>query len=265
MKYFLKGSGIILIFLLTLASESFAQRIQWPEGKKTAIVLTYDDGISSQLTNAIPQLDKAGFKGTFFIDGSMPESEILQWRKAAQEGHELANHTLYHPCSMNTLKLRPRFANENYNANAIIREIHMMNNMLFAIDGKSERTYAYPCCQTIVGGKDYVDTLRLTGLVTAARVGGGKVPITNLKTLDLYRVPSWAPVDVYESSVLIDYVQKVLKTGGLGVFQFHGIGGDYLITSGEAHQGLIDYLKEHPEIWVATFKEITDYISAFQK
>ena len=262
---FCKKNFWILVLIFMVGTPCHSQSFKWPDGKKAAIVLTYDDGINSQLQIAIPQLNKAGFKGTFFIDGSMPDSEILEWRKAAEEGHELANHTLYHPCSMNTLKLRPRFANENYDAYSIIREIYMMNNMLFAIDGKTERTYAYPCCETVVGGKDYVDTLKTTGLVTAARIGGDKVPITNLKTLDLYRVPSWPSHEVDDAAVLIDYVQKVADTGGLGVFQFHGIGGDYLITSAEAHQGLVDYLKKHPEIWVATFKEVTDYIATFQK
>lgn len=53
------------ILLATLACQAHAQ-FKWPEGKLAAVVLTYDDALSSQLDVAIPQLDSAGFKGTFF-------------------------------------------------------------------------------------------------------------------------------------------------------------------------------------------------------
>jgi hypothetical protein len=257
----IRNIALFYACLQVLPRISCGQEGFWPEGKKAAIVLTYDDGITSHLEVAIPQLDRAGYKGTFFIDGVMPEKEILLWREAGRNGHELANHTVYHPCSKNVLKLHPHYVNENYDRQSIIREIAMMNRMLFAIDGKSRRTYAYPCTDTVVGGEDYVDTLRSTGLVTCARIGGGKRPVTDLKSMDFFRIPSWAPVDVNEAAVLIEYAVSVLESGGLGVFQFHGVGGDYLAVSAEAHQGLLEYLESQPDIWVGTFQEVVDYIS----
>ena len=257
--------GFWIFYSLGILSGHYASAQSiWPHGKKAAIVLTYDDGITSQLQTAIPRLNQAGLSGTFFLDAEMTDSEILLWRAAAKKGHELANHTLFHPCSEKTLKLHPHYINENYDPHVIIREISLMNNLLFAIDGRTRRTYAYPCCETIVGGKDYVDTLRSTGLVDYARVGGDKVPVTDIKNLDLFRVPSWAPVDVNDPALLIDYAEKTLDSGGLGVFQFHGVGGDYLEVSTAAHQGLLDYLKNHPEIWVGTFREVMDYVKDFQ-
>jgi peptidoglycan-N-acetylglucosamine deacetylase len=259
-------SHLIVLALVTLTPFLLvAQPIAWPAGKKAVIVLTYDDGITSQLDNAIPALDKHHLKGTFFIDGTMPYEEILRWLQASEEGHELANHSIYHPCSQETLSLRRQYVNENYDRYAIIREIAMMNRYLFALDHKTKRTFAYPCTETIVGGKDYVDTLRTTHLVTSARIGGDKVPITDLKHLDLFRVPSWAPTDVYDGNVLIEYAKMTLDKGGLGIFQFHGIGGDYLKVSAEAHEKLLDYLLAHPEIWVATYQEATDYVAAHQQ
>ncbi len=180
------------IMALSLSPVILGQGSFWPEGKKAAIVLSYDDALVSHLNIAIPQLDHAGFRGTFFLDGGMQEKEVLQWREAGQNGHELANHTVFHPCSKNVLKLHPHYINENYDRLTIIREIAVMNRMLFAIDGKSRRTFAYPCTDTVVGGKDYVDTLRSLDLVVYARIGGGKVPITDVGTVDLFRVPSWA-------------------------------------------------------------------------
>ena len=37
----------------------------WPDGAQAAVSLRYDDAIKSQLDNAIPALNKSGFKGTF--------------------------------------------------------------------------------------------------------------------------------------------------------------------------------------------------------
>ena len=264
LMFFRQYSAMVFLSLLT-APILKGQNFFWPDDKKVAIVLTYDDGITSQLETAITQLDKEEFKGTFFIDGSMSDDEIIKWRQASLNGHELGNHTIFHPCSEKTLKLHPHYLNENYDRHTIIREIDMMNSMLFAVDGKTRRTYAYPCCETVVGGKDYVDTLRTSGLVTYARVGGGKVPVTDLKSLDLFRVPSWVATDINDPEVLIEYVEKTLKSGGLGIFQFHGVGGDYLSVSAEAHQGLLNYLKEHPDVWVGTFVEVMDFVSSYQR
>ena len=130
----------------------------WPRHKKAVIVLTYDDGLNSQLNTAIPQLDSAGFKATFFlIGGDLDYNNIPKWRAAAKKGFELANHTIYHPCI--STEDNP-VASQKYTPNTIVNEIGIMNTILFALDGNTSRTYAYPCTETSVGGKDYVDTLK---------------------------------------------------------------------------------------------------------
>ena len=253
--------AIFLLFSLTLSADA-QQKIVWPEGKKAAIVLTYDDALLSQLNIAIPQLDSFKFKGTFFLDARMSETEMLRWRNVSRHNHELANHTLYHPCSSKSFPARDRYTSETYDAHAIIREIAVMNKLLFGIDGKAERTYAYPCAQTYVEGKDYVDTLRSTGLIKYARVGGGKNSIiTDFQFLDPLKVPCWGVPDQPNKNELIDFAQATLERGGLGIYMFHGIGGDYIQVSADAHQTLVQFLAAHQhEIWVTTFMEMMDYV-----
>jgi hypothetical protein len=56
---------------------------------------------------------------------------------------------------------------------------------------------------------------------------------------------------------MIRWVENTRRTGRAGVIVFHGVGGDYLSVSGEAHQQLVAYLKAHErEIWTATFSEV---------
>src|SRR5688500_15422895 len=70
-------------------------------GKKAAVVITYDDAINEHLDNAIPVLDSLGLKATFYITAYSPSSQQRQkdWKAIAINGHELGNHTLYHPCT----------------------------------------------------------------------------------------------------------------------------------------------------------------------
>ena len=64
--------------------------------------------------------------------------------------------------------------------------------------------------------------------------------------LDPFRVPSRSFPDTVTAEQLIAYVKDVQAKGGMGVFMFHGVGGDYLVNSAAAHQGLVNYLKAHP-------------------
>ncbi|MBD0288741.1 MAG: polysaccharide deacetylase family protein, partial [Flavisolibacter sp.] len=70
------------------------------QGKKCAVVLTYDDGLNIHLAKVIPALDSVKLKGTFYISDYFNglNAQIPGWRKAAAKGHELANHTVWHAC-----------------------------------------------------------------------------------------------------------------------------------------------------------------------
>ncbi|WP_423147948.1 polysaccharide deacetylase family protein [Rubrolithibacter danxiaensis] len=255
-----------LLFILLLLSPFFSsaqQHVRWPKGKKAAIILTYDDALKSQIDIAIPQLDSANLKGTFFLDTYFNEQDLSRWRAAAKKGHELANHTLYHPCAASSVKTKPEYSSENYTLNSIIREIATMNKLLYTIDNKTSRTYAYPCTETVVGGGNYLDTLRRSSLVKYARSGGDKNSIiTDFKTLDNFQVPSWAAANNPTGDELTDFVKRTQTAGGLGIFMFHGVGGDYLQISAQAHRQLLKYLKDHEkEIWITTFQEVMDYVN----
>jgi peptidoglycan/xylan/chitin deacetylase (PgdA/CDA1 family) len=248
---------LIAAFLLLTAVAQAQQKMRWPHHKKAVIVLTYDDALASQLDVAVPQLDSAGFKATFFLTGDINSTTIPKWRSLSKRGFELGNHTLYHPCEVADNPV----SSDGYTPYQIIREIEVSNNLLFAVDGEKVRTYAYPCAETTVGKKDYVDTLRKYGLVKYARVGGDvDAIITDFKSLDPLKVPSYGLDENTPAEKLIAFVENVQKSGGMGIIMFHGIGGDYITTSASAHRELLAYLKQNKkEIWVTTFKEAMDY------
>ena len=90
---FLLGLGLAFGSQISVAAD---KPFQWPTGAKAAINLAYDDALPTQLDNAIPALDKYGLKGSFYLTLSAETvaNRMADWRKAAINGHELANHTI---------------------------------------------------------------------------------------------------------------------------------------------------------------------------
>lgn len=261
--------AVVRFALLSLAALSMDAHSQfaWPPGKTSAIVLTYDDALASQLDVAVLQLNAKHFKGTFFLDGDITEAEKRRWRQAQRAGHELGNHSYFHPCPRALSPDRPKYHTEDYDVPRMLAEIKSMNDILISIDGDKKRSYGVPCSQMRVGGVDYTNALIISGLVKYVRTGGDQFRsvISDPKTLDPFQVPSWGPVDHPDGPRLVAYVTRVQEAGGLGVLQFHGVGGDYLEITERAHRELLQYLDRHPEIWVDTFQNVMDYVVAHSR
>ena len=239
--------------------------------RKAIICLTYDDALESQLTNAIPQLDSNGFKATFFINSIPGSSEIfaqgsssfLNWRKAAANGHELANHTLFHPCP-EKLGWQKDIALETYTLDQLLAEIETATVYLSQIDHKTEkRSFAFPCNNTIVRGIDYSKKLKERNMVAFARAGGDKSSILpDLKKIDPMQVPSWHVMESTTAEELIAFAEAVKKVKGMGVYQFHGIGGPLFTISKETHRQFLHYLKTNEnDFQIMTFSDAMEFVS----
>jgi len=248
---------LILLAIVSLSDVTLARQsaVKWPGGKQAAIVLTYDDALRSHLDVAIPQLDAAGLKGTFFLTGRFPQDEVERWRKAAASGHELANHSVIHPCAKGSFDMPEQYNNERYSVQTMLAEIGIMNTMLHAIDGGTERTYATPCGQTVVGGEDYIAALKAAGIVKYVRDAGGHAE----RGPDGFSAPGTFFPETVTGAELIAFVDAARARGGLAVLGFHGVGGDYLKVTAEAHQQLVRYLHDHQDVfWVTTFRQAMD-------
>lgn len=141
-----------------------------------------------------------------------------------------------------------------------------MNSFLYAIDGKKEHAYAYPCGQCVAGGKDYSRPLLDSGLVKYCRGAAGRHVVTDAKTLNFALIPTLPAKEGCKADDLIRYVRDTLEKHGLGIIVFHGVGGDYLTVDAAEHQKLVDFLAAHSDvIWVTTFSEALDYVAAQTK
>ena len=237
--------------------------MDWPNGARAAIVLTYDDAAPSQLDHAIPALDSAGFKGTFFLS-NVRQVDVARWKAAAASGHELANHTLNHPCLAGTFDMPVRQQLEQHTPESVLREVGQQNVLLTALDGRQEHGFAVPCGQTLAGGKDYLEPLRRSRLVTYSR----SVDETDddlhrdPASFDLMRLPGRAFSSPAGATQLAEFAEKAAKGGGLAVYVFHGVGGDHLSVTAREHSRFVEWLAAHRETyWVATMRDVVEWIS----
>ena len=84
---------------IAFAGNSFAAHTitTWPDNKAGAVSLSFDDGMLSHETLAIPALDARGMKGTFFVITDKVAGDWGPWMNASLNGHEIGSHTLSHP------------------------------------------------------------------------------------------------------------------------------------------------------------------------
>ncbi len=245
------------------------QGFVWPNGARAAVALTYDDGIDAHLDHAMPDLEGRDLRGTFYVPGNSPSlaKRMEKWRAAAERGHELGNHSVFHPCLRVNTKGRERtFVTperdlDNYTLRRMADELAVNNTLLQAVDGRSLRTYAYTCSDTTAGSVPYTGVLR--PLFPAARGGEDRVIVRDLRALDLHHVTSWMVADVTGDD-LIAFIKEAVDAGGLAVIMFHGIGGGHRINvDRQAHQTLLDWLdRNRKSVWTDTFLHVTSHIAA---
>lgn len=126
---------VVFILLVSIGLFSSAQNKRVWNNKNCAVVLTYDDALNVHIDNAIPVLDSLKLKATFYLSGysGVLNSRMTEWETIAKKGHELANHTLFHPC---TGKRPGRefvtadYDLNNYSLRRLTDEIKMTNTLL---------------------------------------------------------------------------------------------------------------------------------------
>lgn len=252
---------------LALAPAHAGEGFRWPDGARAAVSLAYDDAAPSQLDNAIPALDRHGLHGSFYLTLSSPsvQSRMAEWRAAARHGHELANHTLFHQCEGGTPDHAWVPASRDLRtttAEQMRDQVTVANTMLQALDGATERTFTIPCGDRIAAGQDYVNLVR--DQFVAIKAGPGAV-VPSMRTLDPYNVPVATPTGV-TGAQLIALVKEAGEKGTMVNFTFHGVGGDHLSVSKEAHEELVRFLADNRKLyWTDTFIHIMKYVKAGQR
>ena len=240
----------------------------WPSGVRAAVSLSFDDAAPSQLDCAIPILNRYGLQGTFYVNpgpGQRFEKELDRWRAARCAGHEIANHTITHPCSGNFAFITPDRALENLTLEQIEADIAAASARLRElIPGIGAFSFAYPCGQTYVGRgarrQSYVPVVARH--FTVARGVGESA--NDPRICDLHCLSSWM-VQHLSGEELVAMLEPALAAGHWAIFCFHGIGGDHIPVDAAAFEHLVRYLAQRREsVWTDTVQRIGEYVAKRQ-
>lgn len=260
---------LLLVYILILSTCAFstnAQSLKPWHGKKCAVVLTYDDALNQQLDNAVPLLDSLNLKATFYVTAFSTSMQIrlYNWKGLAAKGHELGNHTMFHPC----LADRPgrefvleEYKLNNYTVKRMIDETRMTNLFLQALDGKTKRTFAFTCGDMKIGDSSFIKPMQKDFVASRAV----RSEMHKINEVDLYNVDCYM-VNNHTAAQMIQWAKKAAETKSLLVMLFHGVGGgNGLDVQLKEHRAFLQYLKQNEKnIWVAPMLEVAEHIKKWQ-
>lgn len=211
---------------------------KYKQDKACAISYTFDDGLAEHYTLVAPQLEKRGFRGTFWICGSKinKDSETIsdttrmtwsQLREMSDKGHEISNHGWAH-------KNFARFPIEE-----IKEDILKNDSAIFANIEVMPRTFCYPNNNKKAEGRRIAEQNRVGTRLKQRSIGSKSTP-----------------------EDLEKWMNTLIETNDWGVGMTHGL--TYGYDAFRNPQRLWDHWDQvkakEDKIWVGTFREVVSYI-----
>jgi peptidoglycan/xylan/chitin deacetylase (PgdA/CDA1 family) len=237
------------------------KKFTWPNNAACAVTVTYDDGLTSQLDNALPVLREHGIKGTFFLSGAAltDAAQGLRWSQAVKDGHEIGCHTIHHACDMKWEFVKQGYSLQDYSIQRMKEELETNKKIINSYGYKPKKyVFAYPCGESALGpGMAQSFKPLIKEMFIAAR--GVTREYAQPETADLNEVPCFEAPVIAEG--IIEIVEKAKQDRAWAVILFHGVGGDYISVTKEVHEAFIKYLAQNREtIYTDTFGSIAGMI-----
>ena len=214
--------------------------LKWQDGKKAVFMLAFDDSAPSQLKNVIPELEKRKIVGTFYLvtGNSLYAGLRLKWERAAQSPYvEVANHSFTHRGVTSAEQLNP--------------ELEQCNEVLYRIHPERKQP-------------------RLMGFGQPGGVPWKVSKDEEKQALAKYhlveRPPFYGPPMHYKSPAeMVAAVDAALAKGEMGHMDFHGVGGDWLVTPIEWFSALLDKLEaSRDQLWITDTASWHKYVTERQ-
>jgi peptidoglycan-N-acetylglucosamine deacetylase len=231
----------------------------WPGGQRAAVSLTYDDAVPSQRVHAARQLGLQRLPGTFFVLGSSEDlsRHRRKWQALLAAGHELASHTMHHPCDCSHDWVPRGYTSQDYNLPRMRQELEQTRELLEGLGARAPYTFAYPCGETRIGSpaESYVPVV--SELFLAARGVEPRVADPWNDSLEL--VPAFD--GAREAAELIALCEQAEASGGWLVLLFHGVGADHLAVTLKAHAALLEHLGRCRDVlWTESFGNVASHV-----
>src|SRR6266516_3391479 len=234
---------------------------RWPEGKRAAVSLSFDDARLSQVDTGLGVFRRLVVRVTFFVQSAHIQERLVGWKQAVADGHEIGNHTVTHPCTGNyAFSLKNPL--EDYDLRKIAEQLDDANEQIRRMLGVIPKTFAYPCGQKFVGrGLDVRSYVPL--VAERFLVGRGYLDesANDPHVCDLAQAMGTS-FDDMEFEQMRNQVEQAANEGRWVMFVGHEIGKrGYQVTDTAALEALCEYLKDPAHgIWLGTVAEIAEYI-----
>jgi peptidoglycan/xylan/chitin deacetylase (PgdA/CDA1 family) len=242
----------------------------FPNGAVCAVSLSYDDSVPIHHQRVAPLLHAHGLHGTFYLSINSLHTPD-EWKKVAAQGHELGNHSLFHPCRReppgNYGWLAEDYDLANYSPRRFRDELEVANKFIDMLDGGRPRTYGNNCTHLTIGRGHKLEPMDpiLDDLFVAARgaITGEPVDPAN---------PAFTRLGHYNGDgktfeQLRAEIEGARARGGWIIYMFHGVGKDThnLYVDEEEHRKLVEWLdQESASIWTAPVVDVAQHLKAAQ-
>lgn len=263
------GVGLV-IFGLMICNIVVGQQVRapfkWPEGKRVAVSLTFDDARLSQVDKGTALLDEYNVKATFYVLPGQVKERLEGWKKAVASGHEIGSHSLNHPCSGNFAWSREK-ALENYTIEKMRAELIESNKSIESLLGVKPKVFAYPCGQTFVGRgantKSYVPVIAELYLSGRGWLDEGP----NDPTFCDFAQLTGMEMDGKDFEDLLPLFESARKNNLWVVLAGHEMNdsGQQTTRLSMLHK-LIEYAKDPSNgVWIAPIGTVAKYVQEHQK
>ena len=184
----------------------------------------------------------------------------------AARGHELGNHSLFHPCrsepSARMEWLDPAYNLVDYNERRLREELETASFVLQLVDGQSQRTYANTCWHRTFGSGEQQQPMEpiLADYFLAARGGQTDKPV-NLADIDFMNLGS-VHADQHTFADLRAQVETLAQNGGWIIYTMHGVGlGTHgLYIDRDEHNRFTGWLGQNQDtVWTAPMIEVARF------
>jgi len=217
----------------------------WYDFKQSAVSFTFDDNTPNQISVALPLFDQYDYKMTFF--------PVINWgpnwtalKTAAQNGHEIASHTVSHT-DLSTLT-NDQQINEFKNSQDAINA---------QIDGEQCLTIAYPYC---ISG---ISSITEKYYIAARGCSGSIVSKTPSNFMNISSFVCGSQGSIQRSSDFSDKAKSAVRLQGWTVFLIHAVDDEagYSPTSSAELGKALQFFTENEETyWLTTFSNTVRYI-----
>lgn len=243
----------------------------WPDPKhQAAVSLTFDDGGPTQLSRAIPLMDKRGLRGSFYLcpRGDDYAKQLAPWVEVAKRGHEIGNHTLSHTCSINLHSFPPAGGLERMTLDKIEADILEAEKRLRTLFPEiKQRSFCYPCYQTHVGmgltRQSYVPVVAKH--FVAGRASGEYGLPNHPLNCDLHCLVC-QPCEHMPGAELVGLAEQAARRVRWVIFTFHSIDGGRLGINEFDFADLVEHLDVHRDrFWTAPVAEVALHLAKVRK